>query len=301
LPLQPVRGDRFEDQRDDEQHISRDCHEAGEIEGSSAGWLIHGAEQGWPAWTILSLFGSALAFVLFGWVERRVDRRGGSPLIAERVLRAPGFGFAMVAVVLALAALGGFLFTFTQHLQLGLRDSPLQAGLTFVPMALGFALASLNWRRLPVAWHQVVIPAGCIIAVVGYSLTAIAASSGGDGGFLLPIALFVAGFGQGMAASPILTVALSKVAPQDAADASGVITTVIQLGLVLGVATFGSVFLNQAALPGAQPTVTAITLTLALIVIALLGCAVASTTMVRAQRSAAVAFGDVVQDAGRTA
>jgi predicted MFS family arabinose efflux permease len=173
--------------------------------------------------------------------------------------------------------------------------------LTFVPMALGFALASLNWRRLPVAWHQLVIPAGCIIAVVGYSLTAIAASSGGDGGFLLPIALFVAGFGQGMAASPILTVALSKVAPQDAADASGVITTVIQLGLVLGVATFGSVFLNQAALPGAQPTVSAITLTLALIVIALLGCAVASTAMVRAQRSAAVAFGDVVQDAGRTA
>jgi hypothetical protein len=54
-------------------------------------------------------------------------------------------------------------------------------------------------------------------------------------------------------------------------------------------------------LPGAQPTVSAITLTLALIVIALLGCAVASTAMVRAQRSAAVAFGDVVQDAGRTA
>src|SRR4029077_3972596 len=235
--------------------------------------LVLGHEQGWPAWTFGSLGLSVIAIVVFALIERSVERKGGAPLIAERVLRAPGMPAALVAIVLALASYGGFLFTFTQHLQIGLRDSPLQAGLTFVAMALGFPLASLNWRRLPVAWHQLVIPAGCIIAVVGYSLTAIAASSGGDGGPLLPVALFVAGFGQGMAASPILTVALSKVAPQDAADASGVVTTVIQLGLVLGVATFGSVFLNQAALPGAQPTVGAITLTLALIVIALVGCA----------------------------
>ena len=100
---------------------------------------------------------------------------------------------------------------------------------------------------------------------------------------MLPVALFVAGFGQGMAASPILTVALSKVVPQDAPDASGVLTTVIQLGLVIGVATFGSVFLTQAAVPGPHPTATAISQTLWLIVAALVGCAIASSVMVRAQ------------------
>jgi hypothetical protein len=89
--------------------------------------------------------------------------------------------------------------------------------------------------------------------------------------------------GQGMAASPILTVALSKVQPQDAPDASGVLTTVIQVGLVIGVATFGSVFLTQAALPGPHPTATAIAQTLWLIVAALVGCAIASSVMVRAQ------------------
>jgi MFS family permease len=260
--------------------------------------LVLGNEEGWPAWAFASLALSAVAIVVFAVIERYVERTGGAPLIAGRVLRAPGMPAALVAIVLALASYGGFLFTFTQHLQLGLRDSPLQAGLTFMPMALGFALSSLNWRRLPIAWHQLVIPAGCVIALVGYSLIAIAVSGGGQGGLLLPVALFVAGFGQGMAASPILTVALSRVAPQDAADASGVITTVIQLGLVLGVATFGSVFLNQATLPGSQPTVGAITLTLGLIVAALVGCAVASSAMVRAQRSTAVAFGDAVPDAG---
>ena len=70
-----------------------------------------------------------------------------------------------------------------------------------------------------------------------------------------------------MAASPILTVALSNVAPQDAGDASGVLTTVIQLGLVIGVATLGSVFLTLAAEPGAQSTERAIDITLWLIVV----------------------------------
>jgi len=190
---------------------------------------------------------------------------------------------ALIAIVLALASYGGFLFTFTQHLQGGLRYSALQAGLTFVPLATGFALSSLNWRRLPARWHQLVIPAGCVIAAMGYLLVGLVVADGGTGGLELPLALFVGGFGQGMAASPILTVALSKVAPQDAPDASGVLTTVIQLGLVIGVATFGSVFLTQATVPGVHPTASAIALTLWLIVAALVACAIASMAMIRAQ------------------
>jgi hypothetical protein len=79
---------------------------------------------------------------------------------------------------------------------------------------------------------------------------------------------------------------LSRVPPQDARDAGDVLTTVIQLGLVIGVATFGSVFLTQAAVPSAHPTADAIAQTLGLIVIALLGCAIASSVMVRQQRTA---------------
>jgi MFS family permease len=245
--------------------------------------LVLGHEQGWPAWTYGSLALSAIAIVAFGLIERSVERRGGAPLIAERVLRAPGMPAALIAIVLALASYGGFLFTFTQHLQGGLGDSALQAGLTFVPLAVGFALSSLNWRRLPARWHQMVIPAGCVIAASGYLIVGLVVADGGSGGLLLPVALFIGGFGQGMAASPIITVALSKVAPQDAADASGVLTTVIQLGLVVGVATFGSVFLTQAVMPGVHPTASAIALTLWLIVAALIACAVASLAMVRAQ------------------
>jgi predicted MFS family arabinose efflux permease len=262
---------------------------------------VLGHEQGWPAWTFGSLGLSVIAIVVFALIERSVEAKGGAPLIAERVLRAPGMPAALIAIVLALAAYGGFLFTFTQHLQGGLGDSALQAGLTFVPLAFGFAISSLNWRRLPVRWHQLVIPAGCLIAAVGYLVTGLAVADGGKGGLVLAPALFVGGFGQGMAASPILTVALSKVAPQDAPDASGVLTTVIQLGLVIGVATFGSVFLTLAAVPGVHPTADAIALTLWLIVAALVACAIASLAMVRAQPAQVAAGIDPQPDAVRGA
>jgi len=128
-----------------------------------------------------------------------------------------------------------------------------------------------------------VIPAGCVIAAVGYLAVGLTVADGGTGGLALALALFTGGFGQGMAASPILTLTLSKVAPRDAADASGVLTTIIQLGLVIGVATFGSVFLTEAAVPGAHPTASAIALTIWLIVAALLACAIASLVLVRAK------------------
>ena len=144
--------------------------------------LVLGHEQGWPAWTYASLVASVVAIIVFALIERRVERSGGAPLIAERVLRAPGMPAALVAIVLALAAYGGFLFTFTQHLQGGLHDSALQAGLTFVPLAIGFALSSLNWRRLPARFHQAVIPAGCVIAAGGYLVTGISVADGGTGG-----------------------------------------------------------------------------------------------------------------------
>ncbi|MET8179520.1 hypothetical protein [Streptomyces sp. NPDC005336] len=64
------------------------------------------------------------------------------------------------------------------------------------------------------------------------------------------------GVGLAFAYSPVLTRTLATVRQQDAADASGVLVTSAQLGLLTGVAVFGAVFLDIAdkadsAVPGA--------------------------------------------------
>jgi hypothetical protein len=69
--------------------------------------------------------------------------------------------------------------------------------------------------------------------------------NGGDGGVALYGAYAGVGVGLALAFSPTLTGALATVPPRHAADASGLLATVTQLGQLIGVAGFGTLFLNR--------------------------------------------------------
>jgi hypothetical protein len=60
----------------------------------------------------------------------------------------------------------------------------------------------------------------------------------------------VLGGALGTGYGPLVTHALARVPAAQAADASGLLTTATQLGQVIGVATFGSLFLSLAARAG---------------------------------------------------
>jgi hypothetical protein len=139
------------------------------------------------------------------------------------------------------------LFSFALHLQVGLGDSALRAGLTFAPCALVFGFCGYFWRRLPSRSHHLLAPAGCLVAVGGYLAVALVLRSGGQGGLLLQVAMVVTGASLALGFSPLVTYALVRVPLHHAADASGLLTTTIQLGQAVGVATFGSLYLTLDA------------------------------------------------------
>ena len=66
---------------------------------------------------------TVVALAAFVLVEQVVARRGGAPLIPGRILRAPGMLPALASLALGMAAYAGFLFSFAQHLQVGLAES----------------------------------------------------------------------------------------------------------------------------------------------------------------------------------
>jgi hypothetical protein len=75
--------------------------------------------------------------------------------------------------------------------------------------------------------------------------------SGGTGGVATYLLGGLAGAGMAAAFSPLMTRVLLRVPVELAADATGVVVTVNQLGLLVGVATFGTLYLNLAGrLPG---------------------------------------------------
>ncbi|MEU1422884.1 MFS transporter [Kitasatospora sp. NPDC005751] len=213
--------------------------------------LVLGHELGWPVWGWAMLAASAVLFALFAVVERRIARRGGQPLISGRVLRTATLRPAAGAIFMIMAAFAGFLFAFALHQQSGLGHSALRAGLCSAPMALGFGFSSLHWHRLPARLHGVLPLLGAGLLVPGYLLLGLLLGGGAEIG---PVALLLMtglGLVAGCTYSPLFARALGGVAPADAADASGVMVTVVQLGQVVGVAVLGSVFLGGVSLPAA--------------------------------------------------
>jgi EmrB/QacA subfamily drug resistance transporter len=202
--------------------------------------LVLGHEQDWPAWTFVSLAAGVVLSAVFVLVERRVT----SPLLDLDVLRSPGMRTGLLCLTLAMIAYGGYLFSMSLHLQQGLGDSPLRAGLTFVPAAVTFGLFGFGWRSLPRTSHPWLTPLGLVIGGLGYVFVALDLRGGSHGGITLLALLAGAGVGFGIAFSPLLVHSLVHVPPAKAPDASGLLTTVLQLSQVVGVAVFGTLFLS---------------------------------------------------------
>lgn len=246
--------------------------------------LVLGHEEHWPVWGWISLAGSAVAFGAFVAVERRLVARGGSPLVSGRVLRAPGLLLGAASLFVALINYGGYLFAMALHLQSGLGESAEHAGLAFAPLAIGFAITGLTWRRLPARWHGPMIPVGLVVAAAAYLLLAPILHGGGRGGALFEVDLLLLGLALGIAFSPMMTIALTHVPLPDAADASGVLVTVFQLGQVVGVATLGTTYLSLVHGPGAHESAHAISVTLVALAASALAAAVFAAALVRPRR-----------------
>jgi EmrB/QacA subfamily drug resistance transporter len=211
--------------------------------------LVLGHEESWPLWSWITLAASAVAFALFVVVQRRV----AAPLIPGRLLRTRGLLVGVITIFLCMTTYGGFLLVLALHLQSGLGYGPLANGLSFIPSACGFALASLSWRRVPASWHRPMIPVAFVVAALGYTGLAVFWS----GGPAMEVAIGLCGLGLGGAFSPLLAFSLANVPVKDAADASGLLVMMNQLGQVVGVATFGTLFLSLTPPTGHALTATA--------------------------------------------
>jgi EmrB/QacA subfamily drug resistance transporter len=202
--------------------------------------LMLGHSEGWPAWTFACIGAGVVLTAAFIFTERRV----ADPLLDLTVLRSPGLAAGLATTAVIMLTYGGFLFSFALHLQTGLGDSALTAGLTFAPCAAAFGVGGYYWRRLPSRSHHVLPPIGCLLAAGCYAAVAAALRSGSSGEPLLQVFLILTGAALALAFSPLVTHSLVHVPVSRAADASGLVTTTMQLSQAVGVATFGSLFLT---------------------------------------------------------
>ena len=205
--------------------------------------IIEGPRSGWASAPIIALFALAvLAAIALVVVESR--RR--EPLIDMRYFRSAPFSGAALIAVVALAALGGFLFLNTLYLQDVRGFSALHAGLLTIPMAamLGvFATVSgrLVARRGP---RLALIVSGALIAVGAGLLIGLSAHTAV---WYLIVAYLVFGAGAGLVSTPMTNTAMSGMPRDQAGVAGAIVSTCRQTGAAVGVAVTGSIIASGLA------------------------------------------------------
>ena len=205
--------------------------------------LIEGPGQGWPAWSLLSL-GVAVLLALFHRQQEQRRMAGGLPLVDMRLLAQRRFALGAVLVLLVYSTSSSFFLCFALLVQTGLGLDPFMAGSIFAPCSVGFVLASLAAPRLVARWGAQAIVAGAMAYAVSIGL--LIAQVWMAGAELVPARLIpvlvVVGAGQGFIMTPLLNLVLGFVDEAQAGMASGVISTVQQVGAALGVAVVGILF-----------------------------------------------------------
>lgn len=208
--------------------------------------LVEGRAQGWPVWGWVSLAASVPLAVGLLVAESRLERAGRVPLLPPSLLRLDGIRRGLGIALPFFTGFGGFMFVYAELTQVVLGWSALEAGLAITPMAVGFLGVSLSTSRLVPRFGRSVITAGG--AVQGLGLLVLAGTVGAAGAGVTPVALapgmLLAGTGQALVMSPLIGVVLADVPVASAGAGSGLFTTLQQAALALGVAVYGTVFLE---------------------------------------------------------
>ncbi|MHA7283317.1 MFS transporter [Arthrobacter sp. TMS2-4] len=174
------------------------------------------------------------------FVARQLQRR--NPMLDVRLFTVRAFSGAVLVNLFAIFSLVGFLFFVSQHLQLVLGLSPLDAGLVLLPGLLatiiaGLAVVPLARRGAP----HVVVPIALTFSAVAYAMIALLGEGGSAG--LLMAAFVILGIGVGASETVSNDLILSSVPAAKAGAASAVSETAYEVGSVLGTAVLGSILL----------------------------------------------------------
>ncbi|WP_374679375.1 MULTISPECIES: MFS transporter [Microbacterium] len=181
-----------------------------------------------------------LAGVLFGVLFVRRQLRSSSPMLDMRLFSRGTFSGALVVNLLSVVALVGFLFFVSQHLQLIIGLSPLDAGLALVPGMAAMIVAGL--LVVPIARRvdaRLVVSVALLFSVAGYVTVGLTAAP--DALQPIVLAFVLLGIGIGAAETVSNDLILASVPPAKAGAASAVSETAYELGAVLGTAVLGGI------------------------------------------------------------
>ena len=193
----------------------------------------------------LATGGSVLHGVLFiavgalcGLLFARQQVAKDYPMLDLRFFRSPRFSGGLSVNMMSNVALFGFLFFFTQYLQLVNGTDPMTSGLLMVPGLVLSILAGLGAERIArLVGIRTAVVLGLLLVAAGFFVVAFTDQMASSAPIL--VAFTVMSAGTGLATTLSTDLVVSSVPEAKAGAASAVSETGYEVGAVLGTAVLG--------------------------------------------------------------
>lgn len=205
--------------------------------------LVRGNDEGWGSTFIVGLLTSAAVLMAaFFAIERRVEQ----PMLPLGFFRRRAF----TGVQLAAFAVSGSMFALflylTLYLQSFLGFSPIEAGLRYLPITIAsFIVAPLSGMALAKVKARYLMSGG--LALTGLGLLLMSGLQMDSEWTALLAGFLISGIGVGLLNPVIADVALSVVPKEQSGMAAGINDTFRQVGIAVGIAAWGAIFLGAGA------------------------------------------------------
>jgi EmrB/QacA subfamily drug resistance transporter len=222
-----------------------------------------------PDWIGFVSFSAALAALVFGLIESQRDGWGSTtvivslaasgvllvgfvaaellqvePMLDLALLHVSTFGGGLIAAFVLNGALYSQVTYLTIYLQNSLGYSAVATGVRFLPFTCAiFVAAGIAGRLTSHLPRRGLMGAGFLL--VGSGLLLMRGLTAGSSWTHLLAGMVISGAGGGLVGTPLISTAVGVVEPARAGMASGINTTLRQVGVAIGVAGFGTILTSH--------------------------------------------------------
>src|SRR5918995_1121642 len=205
--------------------------------------LVRGNDEGWGSTLIVSLLAAAgLLLAAFIAIEQRV----AEPMLPLGLFKRPAFTGVQIAAFAVSGSMFALFRYITLYMQSYLGHSPLETGLRYLPITVvSFIAAPIAGALLSRVSARLMLSLGLVGTGVG--LVLMSGIEAGDEWTTLLGGFLVAGAGVGLLNPVIADVAVSVVPKEQSGMAAGINDTFRQVGVAVGIAALGALFVGRGA------------------------------------------------------
>ena len=203
--------------------------------------------MGGREWSFALLAAGAVILIAFAALQASRARRGRAPLVEPSILRRRPYVAGLAVVTGFIGAMGGMMIALNVMYQAGLGFSPLACGVATIAIPIAAIDGSITSSALLSRIGRSTMHIGVVTMALGLLVVDVVlrTASGGVSAWQLTGPLAITGYGMGMVCVPMFDVILAGVLPHELGSASGLLESIQQLAMSLGIAAVGTVLFDR--------------------------------------------------------